>query len=56
VASRAAFAWLFDWLFAHGLDWLFAIKCGATRPSPHRVGDCGGSILPTSLRPIEVWS
>ncbi len=50
------FARVFEWLFACRLDWLFAIKDRGDRAIPHGVGDRGAAVLPTSPRPIEVWS
>jgi hypothetical protein len=52
----SSFARLFEWLFARRLDWLFAIRDQGNRALPHGVGVRGGSVLPTSPGPIEVWS
>jgi hypothetical protein len=54
--GRSGFAWRFEWLFAWSVEWLFAIRCRAARAIPHGVGDRGAAVLPTSPRPIEVWS
>jgi hypothetical protein len=56
IAVDRDFAWLFDWLFACRFAWLFAIRGSGSGRNPHRVGDRGGSILPTFSRSIEVWS
>lgn len=55
-APLLAFVWVFAGLFACGFDRHFAIKRRGSRVFPHGLGDCGDSILPTSLRSIEVWS
>jgi hypothetical protein len=52
----SGFARLFEWLFVCRLDWLFAIRHQGNRALPHGVGVRGGSVLPTSPRPIGVWS
>jgi len=46
---------LFLWLFPCHLPWIFPIKQRRDCAVPHGIGDRGDSILPTSLRPIEVW-
>ena len=56
MARCESFARLFEWLFACRFRWLFAIELPGDRTLPHGVGDRGGSILPTSPRPIEVGS
>lgn len=48
------FAWHFDWLFASGFAWLFAIKPGVNRAIRHGVAVCAASNLPTSPRQIRV--
>jgi hypothetical protein len=56
IAVDRDFAWLFDWLFACGFAWLFAIRDRESSRNPRRVDDRGDSILPTFSRSIEVWS
>jgi hypothetical protein len=53
--ARGGFARVFEWLFACRLGWLFTINRRGDRAIAHGVGDRGGSVLPTSPRPIEVW-
>lgn len=56
MGSRRNFVLPFVRLFACGFDWHFGIERCGSRVFPHGLGDCGDSILPTSLRSIEVWS
>jgi hypothetical protein len=56
VGRSALFPWPFRRRFRYPFRRPFPIrrcKRGAIR---HRCTNCGNSILPTSLRPIEVWS
>jgi len=46
----------FRWRFPCGFRRPFRLRSGARRPIRHGFADRGASILPTSPRPIEVWS
>jgi hypothetical protein len=56
VARQKSFARVFQWLFPCRFPCRFPIKERGGRAVPRGVGDRGASILPTSPRPIEVWS
>lgn len=55
-SSRGRLAQAFRWRFRHGFRWPFPIRSGRSGAIRHRFADRGDSILPTSPRPIEVWS
>jgi len=54
--THGRFAWLFEWLFDWRVEWLFAIEAAASAVLARRSADRGDAVLPTSPRPIEVWS
>jgi hypothetical protein len=56
VARSTAFPRAFRWPFRHRFRRPFPIRSGRRGVIRHRFTDRGGSVLPTSPRPIEVWS
>lgn len=56
VARSEHFPQTFRHLFLHLFPLLFRLEGGGTPRIRHGFADRGDSILPTSLRSIEVWS
>jgi hypothetical protein len=56
VARAGKLAWPFRWPFRRRFRVAFPIRPGASATIRHRFADRGGRVLPTSPRPIEVWS
>jgi hypothetical protein len=56
VARPASLTRNFRWPFRRDFRWPFPIRQARSGAIRHRFADRGGRVLPTSPRPIEVWS